>query len=77
MTDYHCGGYDGWSAVFRFKTLTSGVNWSPRLAMFGDLGSKNAKSLSYLQEETVQGHFEAILHVGELAGIILATLLML
>ena len=33
--------------------------------MFGDLGSANAKSLSYLQEETQRGHFDAILHVGE------------
>ena len=52
--------------MFAFKTLKSGVNWSPRLAIFGDLGSVNAKSLSYLQEETQNGNFDAILHVGEL-----------
>ena len=63
--DYHCGGWDGWSAVFSFKTFKSGVDWSPRLAVFGDLGSVNAKSLSYLQEETQMGHFDGILHVGE------------
>lgn len=65
FTEYHCGGLDSWSAVFSFKTFKPGVNWSPRLAMFGDLGSVNAKSLSYLQEETQKGHFDAILHVGE------------
>ena len=63
--EYHCGGLDGWSAIFSFKTFKPGVNWSPRLAVFGDLGSVNAKSLSYLQEETQRGHFDAILHVGE------------
>jgi len=52
--------------VFSFKTFKAGVDWSPRLAFFGDLGSVNAKSISYLQEETQQGHFDAILHVGEL-----------
>ncbi|XP_073248091.1 acid phosphatase type 7-like [Porites lutea] len=65
--DYHCGGWDGWSAVFSFKTFKSGVDWSPRLAVFGDLGSVNAKSLSYLQEETQMGHFDGILHVGDFA----------
>ncbi|XP_068729313.1 acid phosphatase type 7-like [Montipora capricornis] len=65
--EYHCGGVDGWSAVFSFKALKSGVNWAPRLAVFGDLGSVNGKSLSYLQEETQQGHFDAILHVGDFA----------
>ena len=51
--------------MFSFKTFKSGVDWSPRLAVFGDLGSVNAKSLSYLQEETQMGHFDGILHVGE------------
>ena len=36
------------------------------MAVFGDLGSVNAKSISYLQEETQQGKYDVILHVGEL-----------
>ena len=75
MLDYHCGGYDGWSAVFSFKTFKSGVKWSPRLALYGDLGVVNGKSLSYLQDETQQGHFDAILHVGKLKLIVPALLL--
>jgi len=39
---------EGWSALYSFKALKSGVDWSPRMAVFGDLGSVNAKSLSYL-----------------------------
>jgi len=35
------------------------------MAVFGDLGSVNAKSLSYLQQETQQGKLDAILHVGK------------
>ena len=65
VSGYHCGGLDGWSALYYFTALKDGVDWSPRLALFGDLGSKNAKSLSYLQEETQKGHFDAILHVGK------------
>jgi len=63
--------------VFSFKTFKAGVDWSPRLALFGDLGSVNAKSLSYLQEETQQGHFDAILHVGKLDSFNLLLLLLL
>ncbi|KAJ7374236.1 hypothetical protein OS493_007313 [Desmophyllum pertusum] len=65
MYDYHCGGVEGWSGLFSFKALKSGVDWSPRMAVFGDLGSVNAKSVSYLQEETQQGKYDAILHVGD------------
>ena len=34
------------------------------MAVFGDLGSVNAKSISYLQEETQQGKYDVFLHVG-------------
>ncbi|KXJ28316.1 Iron/zinc purple acid phosphatase-like protein [Exaiptasia diaphana] len=62
-TDYHCGGSGGWSPVFSFTVRPAGANWSPRLALFGDMGNKNARSVPFLQEETQQGHFDAILHV--------------
>ncbi|KAL9953568.1 hypothetical protein ACROYT_G041005 [Oculina patagonica] len=65
--EYHCGGYDGWSALYSFKALKSGVDWSPRMAVFGDMGSVNAKSIAYLQEETQQGKYDAFLHVGDFA----------
>ena len=64
FTEYRCGGLDGWSALYAFKALKSGVDWSPRMAVFGDLGSVNAKSISYLQEETQQGKYDAFLHIG-------------
>jgi len=67
MYEYHCGGLEGWSALYSFKALKSGVDWSPRMAVFGDLGSVNAKSLSYLQEETQHGKYDAFLHVGDFA----------
>ena len=35
--------------------------------MFGDMGNKNARSMARLQEETQQGHFDMILHVGDFA----------
>ena len=63
--EYHCGGVEGWSGLYAFKALKSGVDWSPRMAVFGDLGSVNAKSLSYLQEDTQQGKYDAFLHVGK------------
>ena len=65
FADYHCGGYDGWSELFTFNALKSGENWSPRIALYGDLGSVNAKSISYLQEEAQEGKYDAFLHVGE------------
>lgn len=61
--DYHVGGYDGWSGLYHFFALKSGEDWSPRIAFYGDLGSVNAKSISYLQEDAQNGLYDAVLHV--------------
>jgi acid phosphatase type 7 len=57
----------GWSDLFTFTTIKEGSDWSPRLAVFGDMGNKNAQSLPRLQQETQRGHFDTILHVGDFA----------
>jgi acid phosphatase type 7 len=67
ILEYHCGSDLGWSDLFTFTTLKEGSNWSPRLAVFGDMGNKNAQSLPRLQQETQRGHFDTILHVGDFA----------
>ncbi|XP_022789430.1 acid phosphatase type 7-like [Stylophora pistillata] len=66
-TEYRCGGYDGWSSLFAFNALKSGEDWSPRIAFYGDMGTTNAKSISYLQEDAQNGKYDAILHVGDFA----------
>ena len=50
-------------------TLNSGTNWSPRLAIYGDMGSTNARSLPKLMSEIDAGNFDAILHVGMSVGL--------
>ena len=55
----------GWSEIFFFSAMKSGTNWSPRFAVYGDLGNVNPQSLPRLQDETEKGHFDAILHVGK------------
>lgn len=65
---YHCGSKTfGWSNLFFFTAMKSGQDWSPRFAVFGDMGNLNAQSLTRLQEETLQGMYDAILHVGDFA----------
>ena len=51
--------------MFYFTALKSGEDWSPSIAFYGDLGSVNAKSISYLQEEAQNGKYDAVLHVGK------------
>ena len=46
---YHVGGKLGWSPEFFFTTFQNGTKWSPRIAMFGDMGNENAQSLGRLQ----------------------------
>jgi len=64
---YHCGSDQGWSDMFWFTTSPDESTWSPQLAIFGDLGNENAKSLPHLQEEVQRGMYDAILHVGDFA----------
>jgi hypothetical protein len=47
--------------------MPAGSDWSPRFAIFGDMGAQNAQSLPRLQEETLAGMYDAILHVGDFA----------
>ncbi|CAK1543301.1 unnamed protein product [Leptosia nina] len=65
--EYHAGSVYGWSELFTFKTPPEGENWVVRAAIYGDMGNKNAHSLSYLQDEAQRGHFDVILHVGDFA----------
>ena len=62
--DYHVGSPLGWSDLYSFKAMENGTDWTVRLAVFGDMGNENARSLGRLQEETQRGHFDAFLHVG-------------
>lgn len=62
---YRCGSAQGWSRRFRFRALKNGAHWSPRLAVFGDLGADNPKALPRLRRDTQQGMYDAVLHVGE------------
>lgn len=64
---YHCGSEAGWSTEFWFETPPLNSNWSPTLAIYGDMGNENAQSLAYLQEEAHQKMYDAILHVGDFA----------
>lgn len=64
---YHCGSSCGWSSEFWFHTLPLGSNWSPSIAIFGDMGNENAQSLTYLQEEAQRKMYDAIIHVGDFA----------
>ncbi|XP_075547054.1 acid phosphatase type 7 isoform X3 [Dermacentor variabilis] len=64
---YHCGSRMGWSATFWFRAKNASARWSPRLAVFGDMGNVNAQSLPFLQEEAQKGTIHAALHVGDFA----------
>uniref|UniRef100_A0A1L8EFG2 Purple acid phosphatase n=1 Tax=Haematobia irritans TaxID=7368 RepID=A0A1L8EFG2_HAEIR len=65
--EYNCGSDFGWSAKFSFVTPPQGHDWSPSLAIYGDMGNENAQSLARLQQDTQKGMYDAIIHVGDFA----------
>lgn len=46
--------------------MPAGEEWSPRLAVYGDLGSVNAQSLARLELDASAGMYDAIIHVGKI-----------
>lgn len=47
--------------------MKNGTDWSPYLAVYGDLGADNAQSLGQLQQEVHRGVYDAIIHDGDFA----------
>ncbi|XP_034051440.1 acid phosphatase type 7 isoform X3 [Thalassophryne amazonica] len=64
---YHCGSDEGWSDVFSFTAFNDSTRFSPRFALYGDMGNENPQSLSRLQKETQLGMYDVILHIGDIA----------
>lgn len=65
---YHVGSPSyGWSPLFYFRAMRNDPDWQPSFAVFGDMGNVNAQSIPRLQEETMLGIYDAILHVGDFA----------
>ncbi|XP_005095902.1 acid phosphatase type 7 isoform X2 [Aplysia californica] len=55
------------SGAFYFRTMPEGQDWSPRLAVFGDMGATNAQSLPRLELDAAKGMYDAVIHVGDFA----------
>ena len=67
-TDYRVGSAESsWSKVFHFKTLPLGNSWSPRLAIYGDLGFQNEESLPFLSKDVEKDLYDVIFHIGDFA----------
>ncbi|XP_063624902.1 acid phosphatase type 7 isoform X1 [Cydia splendana] len=64
---YNVGSEFGMSERFSFHVPPKGNDIKVRAAIYGDMGNKNAHSLSYLQEEAERGSFDLVLHVGDFA----------
>ena len=95
---YHVGGHrTGWGDLLFFRSMPAGKFWSPRFAVYGDLGkprfyifsTRHQRSLPFLkvlhhtslfpsgielghsipplQTEAALGHFDAVLHIGDMA----------
>lgn len=67
---YHVGGSLGWSPEFWFVVPRTDSDWSPHVAIYGDMGNENPQSLTALQEESQKHMYDAIIHDGDFAYVI-------
>jgi hypothetical protein len=72
---YHVGGPKGWSDIFFFRAMQTNRDYSPTIALFGDMGNENAIALSSLQELAQGGHIDAVMHVGKFSMCLLAVVI--
>lgn len=47
--------------------MKAGSDWSPRFAVFGDMGDENGRSIPLLKKDVAAGLYDTILHVGDIA----------
>ncbi|KAE9417406.1 hypothetical protein Angca_009148, partial [Angiostrongylus cantonensis] len=64
---YRVGSEYGWSAVYRFTALKPRSDGGYVIAVFGDLGNQNGRSLAKLQRMAQDGDIDLVLHVGDIA----------
>ena len=56
------------SDLFYFTSMPAGVDWSPKLLVYGDMGKEGgSQSLPSLFKEAASGEYSAVLHVGDFA----------
>lgn len=58
---------DGFSKTLWLRTLRPRPDGGHRLAVFGDMGAENARSLNKLQALAANDAIDAVLHVGDIA----------
>lgn len=56
--------------MFFFTALNDSTRFSPRFALYGDLGNENPQSLARLQKETQLGMYDVVLHIGTLYNVL-------
>ena len=68
VIDYKVGSKEtSWSDVYYFRTLPSGNNWLPSLAIYGDLGLQNKQSLPFMKKDVHKNIYNVIFHIGDFA----------
>ncbi len=64
LIEYKCESDGIYSEAFKFKAISNSSNFSPRLAIYGDLGHENGVSIPQLTTDVKNGLYDAILHIG-------------
>ncbi|RWS03782.1 iron/zinc purple acid phosphatase-like protein, partial [Dinothrombium tinctorium] len=67
--NYRCGNDGVWSEVHSFTTVKNRQDWSPRMAIYGDLATKSGggRCFESLAERVKNKKYDIVFHVGDLA----------
>ncbi|XP_074602846.1 acid phosphatase type 7-like isoform X1 [Brevipalpus obovatus] len=65
---YRVGSGETMTQIFYFTTFPANDSkWAPNICIYGDLGIKNGVSIPLLNNKTLEGFFDLIIHVGDIA----------
>lgn len=65
---YYCGSESAWSPEYWFCVPQADENWSPSLAIYGNMGLTHAFTLPFLHDDIQQGMYDVVVHNGNFAS---------
>ncbi|XP_054166766.1 acid phosphatase type 7-like [Oppia nitens] len=63
---YSVGSHKSWSKQYEFISFPEDQNWSPTVALVGDMGYDNGRSINSLSVNTLKGKYDAVIHIGDI-----------
>ncbi|CAG2107390.1 unnamed protein product [Medioppia subpectinata] len=64
IVGYIVGDGEHWSKPYEFVSVPNDHQWTPSIALVGDMGVDNGRAIPSLIKNSQNGKFDAVIHIG-------------